>query len=634
MAGGVIDGQAVSQGITNPAFIIKNANDTMPHVLSMAAPTSGPVIDDVQNTLNVLVTAVGGDQSTAAWQYPLAPSNTIVSGVDTHELALEKLAIKFFGLAASGGHTHSGVDGDGATVIAVDSIAASGYPAATGNIIIAASGDIAISQSGQTITIYSTPDPAEVNSLNGLTGDIVIAASGGTAVGISGQNINIYSNPLAPTATAPQSVASANSGGISASAARIDHVHQGVHSVAASGSSAIFGDIVLAPSGEISITQSGNTITVYAALDGSAVTSLNGLSGDLTIAASGGTAVGVSGQTINVYSNPLAPTSTAVQSVGTPNAGGTSVSAARVDHVHEGVHSVAVSGSTSLFSDVTFAASGEITLVQSGQNITIYAPAAAASGTAVNSLNGLTGTVTIAASGGTAVGVSGQNINVYSNPLAPTGTAVNSVGSTNSQGTSPSAARYDHVHQGVHSIAASGSTALNGDVLLVAGTNITLSQSSQNITINSSGGAAASWVVSASTITPATAAFGTISQKFFRYLHSGNSLRGQGSFKTGSTAASVAKIALVGFTLDSTFYQSTPATRNKVGTARYIPTASTNYNGSNVEYIVFVDQTDTGNIYITGQSGAMSSETYQTSNANSIFGSTEGCDFEFEVVVL
>ena len=58
-----------------------------------------------------------------------------------------------------------------------------------------------------------------------------------------------------------------------------------------------------------------------------------------------------------------------------------------------------------------------------------------------------------------------------------------SVGSVNSEGTSTSLSRADHVHQGIHALRASGQPQLFGDVTLAAGDNVTLSQAGQTITI-------------------------------------------------------------------------------------------------------------------------------------------------------
>ncbi len=64
----------------------------------------------------------------------------------------------------------------------------------------------------------------------------------------------------------------------------------------------------------------------------------------------------------------------------------------------------------------------------------------------------------------------------------PTASAV-SIGSANGAGTSTSLARADHAHEGLHSIAVSGQGPVVGDALLAAGSNVTLSQDGQTITI-------------------------------------------------------------------------------------------------------------------------------------------------------
>jgi hypothetical protein len=64
-----------------------------------------------------------------------------------------------------------------------------------------------------------------------------------------------------------------------------------------------------------------------------------------------------------------------------------------------------------------------------------------------------------------------------------------SVGSANAAGTSTSLARADHVHEGLHSLAASGQPPLVGDAVLAAGANVSLSQAGQTITIAASAAA-------------------------------------------------------------------------------------------------------------------------------------------------
>ncbi len=74
---------------------------------------------------------------------------------------------------------------------------------------------------------------------------------------------------------------------------------------------------------------------------------------------------------------------------------------------------------------------------------------------------------------------------------------VQSVASVSSVGGLTSYAREDHTHAGVHTLAAAGRAPLTGDIVLQAGSNITLSQSGQGISI-------------ASTPTPATPATWTV----------------------------------------------------------------------------------------------------------------------------
>ena len=77
------------------------------------------------------------------------------------------------------------------------------------------------------------------------------------------------------------------------------------------------------------------------------------------------------------------PTASAV-SIGTSNGAGTSTSLARADHVHQGVHSLAASGQSDLYGDITLSAGGNVTLTQSGQQISIAASTGGASGNRIS----------------------------------------------------------------------------------------------------------------------------------------------------------------------------------------------------------------------------------------------------------
>lgn len=107
---GVLDGQAVSAGVTNPAFINKNQDDIMPNKLGFTRVLSGTSIVDIQKAINTLWTATGGTENTPGTAYG-GPANTVDDG-DSYQTAIGKLAQKF-SASAPPGHTHSGVDGDG-----------------------------------------------------------------------------------------------------------------------------------------------------------------------------------------------------------------------------------------------------------------------------------------------------------------------------------------------------------------------------------------------------------------------------------------------------------------------------------------------------------------------------------------
>lgn len=94
MAGGVADGQAVSQAITNPAFLIKNADDFTVNKIGLKDPAgvSGPILyDNAQRALNTLDTTTGATETVAGTNYGTPPAGTILNG-DSHQTALNKIA--------------------------------------------------------------------------------------------------------------------------------------------------------------------------------------------------------------------------------------------------------------------------------------------------------------------------------------------------------------------------------------------------------------------------------------------------------------------------------------------------------------------------------------------------------------
>lgn len=490
---GVLDGQPVSAAITNPAFINKNNADVMPNILGFSHSGSGSSIADIQAAVNKLYTATGASESQTGTVYS-APAGTISDG-DSYQTAFTKIADKF---DAATGHKHTGAAGDAPPIsggfisgvpyesfvipgslltsvtgsskdvtsfmsgktpssnlstlgVTVNSpynrvFLANGSSSNSSDVLVDSTGNIVYGRltyatGTWTLSFYSLVGSAEtaysfasatdiswffrelyqplvatpvyepnyfefefksVKSLGasgslGLFGDVVVAASAGVSVVQSGQNL-IFTGSLSNNA--PQDVGSSAVVGVAADSSRSDHVHRGVHSVAATGSAAIYGDIIFQAASGVAVLETGQNL-LYS---------------------------------VDYYTS-------APSSVGSSNAIGSSTKPPRGDHTHQGVHSVAATGSSALFGDVVFQAASGTLIQESAQNI-LYSVDYSASAV--------------------------------------------SVGSTNSAGSSLQASRGDHVHQGLHSIAASGNTALFGDTVLVGGLNVTLTQTGQNIQINAS----------------------------------------------------------------------------------------------------------------------------------------------------
>ena len=266
MPSGVTDGQAVDQAITNAAFLYKNANDTSSGVYTLNAATSGPQINDIQNTVNVLLSGVGGSQSAPATAYSGVPGSTISNG-DTHLTALIKLAEKFFGAATAGGHTHSGADGQGAPVNAVLSIAASGSSPLTGAVTLSQGSYVDFVQSGQNIQVNVIVPPLAAVLASGNSATAGINFSGGAIAGLS--YCDWYEAGFPPGYPA--------TGHVYLAASADDHIYRRTSAsattrvdatVAAYGYTAAYGDVVLAASGGAHVTQVGQTITIYAPTGG------------------------------------------------------------------------------------------------------------------------------------------------------------------------------------------------------------------------------------------------------------------------------------------------------------------------------------------------------------------------------
>lgn len=91
-----------------------------------------------------------------------------------------------------------------------------------------------------------------------------------------------------------------------------------------------------------------------------------------------------------------------------------------------------------------------------------------------------------------------------------TSTAAQSITTTNAAGSATDAARSDHTHKGVSSVAKNGSTALYGDVTLSAGSNVTLTQVGNDISIAATGGGGGSGTVTDVSVVSANGFAGTV----------------------------------------------------------------------------------------------------------------------------
>lgn len=124
---GVVNGQAVDQAVTNPAFLDADQDDTASGIITLAntQPASGATITNTQGTLNSLLDTTGATETVPATAYSGAPASTVTPG-DDHELAIVALASKF---DPTTGHTHDGTAGNGGPIPAasIASVPLKGY---------------------------------------------------------------------------------------------------------------------------------------------------------------------------------------------------------------------------------------------------------------------------------------------------------------------------------------------------------------------------------------------------------------------------------------------------------------------------------------------------------------------------
>lgn len=340
---GIQNGQPVNEAYTNPAFLDRRQDDTTIGKVTLANtdPASGSTVTNTQRELNSEASFTGKSINTASNDLPVYTNNQVGAANDDLRTRADALSERF---DSSTGHTHDGTSGEGPQIVASDLAsvplrayerAGSGFSTGTGSsldissIMVGKTAGGGVSQVGvvtdapyNKVSMLQGSGASSFDYFKDADGNIVYgrltyAASvwtisyyvliGGTetaytfasdqqAVWFYQEVFNPMVNP--PTfsefaflpsdnvtadvitatttlqgkvslASSAQSVGSANSAGTAnASVANADHAHQGVHSLAKSGDTALYNDITLSAGTAINLVQSGQDIQINAILSG------------------------------------------------------------------------------------------------------------------------------------------------------------------------------------------------------------------------------------------------------------------------------------------------------------------------------------------------------------------------------
>ncbi len=340
----------------------------------------------------------------------------------------------------------------------------------SGSIKLVAGSDIDITQSGQDITIantysYSLPNTVltssstYVKTLQGDSGALSLVA--GTGIGISGLTIS-------NTGIVNLSAGS----GISVSGNEITNT--GVLGIGGGTTAYLSGDIKLVAGNSISISQGTTTITIdntyspptnILTSSSTYVKTLDGSSGALTLGS--GTGISISGLTI---------TNTGIISASAGNGIGVSGSDP-LTITNTGVLGVGGGTTSYLTGDVKFVAGSDISITQSGQDITIAntysytlpSTVLTSSSTYVKTLQGSSGTLNLTA--GSGIGISGLTIS---------NTGIINLAS----GSGISVSGNEITNTGVLGLGGGTTAYLGGNIELKAGSSIGISQGTTSITIS------------------------------------------------------------------------------------------------------------------------------------------------------
>lgn len=479
--GGVLDGQAVSAAVTNPAFLDANGDDTGVGKITLANtdPVSGATVDSLQKEHNSAASFMGKAINSDKDDLPAWTTSVVGTGVDPLFERADALTERF---DATTGHIHDGTAGEGPKVeaINIDAVPLRGFVLQGADIIgvTGSSSDVSSSFTGKTpggsafvegVVTAAPQNKVVIRRASGANeDDSFLDTLGNVVYGRLTEAVGVWTLSYYVLLSG---VETAYSFAVSSD---VRYYYQEIFNPLG-GNAPVYSEFASIPSDNATADILTATTTIQ---------------GKVQLA-------------------------TTAQPVGSSSSAGTAnASVANENHTHAGVHSVAKSGDAALLGDVTFTGANGTTLTQTSQNIEISSPAlstatpsaiastgSAGSATTTSKSDhthegvhavaasgnpNITGDVTIGVSGGAGISQAGSTITISAPSL--TSSAAQDVGSTGAAGVGTDSARSDHVHRGVHSVAKNGSAQLFGDVTLSAGSNVTLTQTGQDIQIASTGG--------------------------------------------------------------------------------------------------------------------------------------------------
>ena len=479
---GVIDGQAVSAAVTNPAFLDANGDDTATGKISFADvdPVSGATVTNVQREVNSLDSFTGRASGSAHNATPGWVNNDVGTSGDNLEQRSDALTAKF---NSSTGHKHTGAAGDAPPITGADlaSVPYRGYVqqgidqvGVTGTSTDISTDMIGYSPSaGPTslgVVVNAPQNQIVLRHATGASeGDAFYDGSGNLVYGRLTESTGVWTLSYYVNLSGTETAYTFSSSDVRWYFQQIFNpmINPPVYSEFAiipsdnttadviTATTALQGKTMLASAAASEVGSSSGAGTANATVANAdhshkGVHSVDGgtadLFGDISIAGSGGSAVTQAGQTITVTSPALSSTTPA--EVGSAGAIGSGTTSAKADHVHKGVHKV-TDGVNDAYGDLTVVGSGGATASISGSTLTINA--------------------------------SGAGTPLSSSPP-------NDVAGTDAAGSSSSASRGDHTHRGVTSVNKSGDTTLYGAVTITGSGTVTITQTGQNIDIGATGG--------------------------------------------------------------------------------------------------------------------------------------------------